>query len=138
MIASSGQPEVHEFDLIKQAGYDLVINLALTDSPHAISNEAEVVKQANMEYLHIPVDFKAPTVANLDQFFNAMEKNKNKKIYIHCALNMRVSAFLFLYRTIKQQWPVQKAIEDLNAIWKPDAIWENFINSSLTKNNIRI
>ena len=100
-IATAGQPIAEEFNLIKKANFDLVINLALSDSPHAIKNEESLVTQAGMDYLHIPVDFKAPLLSDLQLFFDAMEKCKDKKLFIHCALNMRVSAFIFLYKIMK-------------------------------------
>lgn len=136
-IATAGQPAAAEFNFIKKANFDLVINLALSDSPHAIKNEESLVNQAGMDYLHIPVDFKAPLLSDLQLFFNAMEKHKDKKLFIHCAMNMRVSAFIFLFKTIKQQWPVQKALLDLHAVWTPDATWQDFINTSLAQHNIK-
>lgn len=135
-ISTSGQPTAEQFILIKKSGFDAVINLALPDSPHAIKNEETIVIQANMDYLHIPVDFKSPKLSDLELFFDTMEKYRNKKLFIHCALNMRVSAFIFLYKTIKQQWPVQKALQDLHAVWIPDEVWQDFIDSSLTQHNI--
>lgn len=135
-IATSGQPTAEQFKLIKKSGFNAVINLALFDSPHAIKNEETIVKQANMDYLHIPVDFKMPKNSDLELFFDAMEKYSDKKLFIHCALNMRVSAFIFLYKIIKQQMPVQKAIYDLHAVWIPDEVWQDFIESSLMQHNI--
>lgn len=135
-IATSGQPTAEEFKLIKKSGFDAVINLALPDSPHAINNEATIVNQSGMDYLHIPVDFKSPKISDLDIFFDTMEKYRDKKLFIHCAMNMRVSAFIFLYKIIKQQWPVQKAIQDLHAVWTPDEIWQKFLDSTLKQYNI--
>lgn len=135
-IATAGQPTANEFNFIKKAGFDVVINLALPDSPHAIKNEEALVKQTGMDYVHIPVDFKAPTSPDLQLFFDAMDNHKDKKSFIHCALNMRVSAFIFLYKIMKQQWPVQEALLDLHAVWKPDETWQDFIDRSLAQHNI--
>lgn len=135
-IASAGQPAADEFNLIRQAGFDLIINLALPDSPHAIENEAEIVNQENMDYLHIPVDFKAPSLTDLHRFFNVMEQHEQKNIFVHCALNWRVSAFLFLYRTIKCDYPVSDALSDLHNVWTPDDTWQAFIDSALAQYGI--
>ena len=51
-------------------------------------------------------------------------------------MNMRVSAFIFLYKIMKQQWPVQEALLDLHAVWKPDETWQDFIDRSLAQHNI--
>lgn len=57
-LHTSAQPYAEEFKLIKRAGVEMVINLARTDSPDAIANEAQIVKQNELDYIHIPVDFK--------------------------------------------------------------------------------
>ena len=41
--ATSGQPTAAQLMAIKAAGYDVVVNLALPDSPNALSGEAELV-----------------------------------------------------------------------------------------------
>ena len=48
-IATAGQPTVDQFNAIKQGNYDLVINLALAESPNAIVNEEEIVHKLKMD-----------------------------------------------------------------------------------------
>lgn len=136
-IATAGQPTKDQFVTIKEAGFDLVINLALSDSPNAIQNEEELVRKQDMLYLHIPVDFKAPTLNDLQYFFDAMEKYSDKLTFVHCALNMRVSAFMYLYKTIKVKCPPTEAISDLQNVWKPDKTWESFIDTALSEYGIK-
>ncbi len=135
-IATAGQPTVDQFNAIKQGNYDLVINLALAESPNAIDNEDEIVHKLNMDYIHVPVDFNNPTLDDLDKFFNAMVQHQDKQIFVHCALNWRVSAFVFLYKTIKLRIPVDDALLDLQAVWDPDDTWQAFIDSTLSHHNI--
>ena len=52
-LATAGQPVRQQFRDIKAAGYDLVINLAMPDSPNALPDEAELVAAHGMEYIHI-------------------------------------------------------------------------------------
>lgn len=92
-IATSGQPQAEQFELIHKAGFEVVINLALRDSPKAVINEASLVKQWQMEYLPILVDFNAPELEQLEVFFDAMQRHRRQKIFIHCVMNWRVSAF---------------------------------------------
>ena len=40
--------------------------------------------------------------AELTAFLEAMEMHKDKKCHVHCAANMRVTAFLGLYDVIKR------------------------------------
>jgi protein tyrosine phosphatase (PTP) superfamily phosphohydrolase (DUF442 family) len=49
-------------------------NLALHDDPrYSLKDEAGCVRDLDMEYIHIPVQFKAPTEENLLAFFAAMD-----------------------------------------------------------------
>ncbi len=86
-----------------------------------------------MTYIHIPVQFDAPTENDLESFFNAMESVKNKKVHIHCAANMRVTAFLGLYYSIKQKKSKEEAFDPMNSVWEPDEVWSSFISSMLAK-----
>ena len=131
--ATAGQPTIEEFTIIKQNNLDLIINLAMKDSPGAISNEANIVTGLGLDYIHIPVDFKAPAISNLQQFFEAMEQNRDRNIFVHCALNWRVASFMFLYRTVKCNLSVAQAKHDLLAVWQPDHVWQSFINMALTR-----
>ncbi len=54
-LGTSGQPTEEQFSDIKNAGYQTVINLALTNSSNALSDEPEIVENNGMEYIHIPV-----------------------------------------------------------------------------------
>ncbi|GJM06243.1 MAG: hypothetical protein DHS20C09_22390 [marine bacterium B5-7] len=137
-LHTSAQPTTDQFKSIKQAGVDMIINLALPDSPDAIVNESEIVQEYKMNYVHIPVDFKKPETTDLVCFFQAMEKNKEKNVLVHCAYNWRVSCFVYLYRVIKQDCNDDTAKQDMLAIWKPDEIWQSFINACLAnKDNLK-
>jgi hypothetical protein len=62
-----------------------------------------------------------------------MEKYKGKKIHIHCAANMRVTAFLGLYRTVKQGQIEVDAFDTMRSVWEPNDVWSAFISSMLDK-----
>ena len=127
---TAGQPEAEEFQLIRQNGYKLVINLACHDSPHALENEARIAEKEGLEYIHLPVDFKAPTLQELEQFFTVMQRNDNRPVFVHCALNWRVSCFMYLYRTIRKGIPENIARNDLLQVWQPDQTWQDFIETA--------
>lgn len=127
-LGTSGQPSAAQFKNIAAAGYKTVINLALHDDPrYSLPDEPGVVHALGMAYIHIPVQFAAPTEADLLAFFDAMEVHHEKKLWIHCAANMRVSAFLGLYRAIKQGWAPERAFELMHGLWQPNEVWSSFI-----------
>ena len=135
-IGTAGQPTEAQFSAIKDAGYEVVINLAMPTSTNAISNEGELVTSQGMEYVHIPVQWEAPTAEDLDDFFQVMKANQSKKVFVHCALNMRVSAFIYLFRIICQGVRSVDAEEQLHQIWEPDKVWQEFIQTTLAGRSI--
>ncbi|MCL1051944.1 protein tyrosine phosphatase family protein [Shewanella abyssi] len=96
-IITSGLPTKAQFPALQQAGVELVINLIPVGNSSGYADEASLVTSAGMQYQQIDVDWKQPTVANVEQFFTIMDANKGKNILIHCAANYRASAFYYLY-----------------------------------------
>lgn len=136
-IGTAGQPTPDQFADIKAAGYDVVINLAMPDSTNAIANEAELAAAHGMEYLHIPVMWDEPKLRDLQRFLEALDRFQGRRIFVHCALNWRVSAFMFLHQVIEQQVDKEIARQGLEHIWQPNATWEAFIAAALDEHGIR-
>jgi protein tyrosine phosphatase (PTP) superfamily phosphohydrolase (DUF442 family) len=130
-LGTAGQPTAEQLAAVQAAGYDVVINLALGTTPRDLPNEAELVAQHGMEYIHIPVVFDQPTAADLARFFEAMDANQDKKCFVHCIANMRVSAFVFLYRVLRQGVALDDARAMMNHIWQPNPVWQQFIDATL-------
>ena len=134
LLSTSGQPTEAQLAAAARAGFSVVINLALHNDPrYSLRDEASTVKALGMEYIHIPVQFDAPTEAGLLAFFAAMADHRDKKIIAHCAANMRVSAFLGLYRAIRQGQPIEEAFSLMKTIWQPNPVWAAFISDMLSK-----
>jgi protein tyrosine phosphatase (PTP) superfamily phosphohydrolase (DUF442 family) len=131
-LATSGQPREEQLAAIAAEGFEVVINLALHDDPrYALPDEAGLVQRLGLEYVHIPVPFDSPTREALFAFFEAMEARKGKRIWLHCAANFRVTAFLGLYRQIREGLPREQAFALMDETWKPNAVWEHFIGEQL-------
>ncbi|MBE9140117.1 protein tyrosine phosphatase family protein [Nodosilinea sp. LEGE 07088] len=130
-LATAGQPTAEQFEVVAQAGYAVVINLALSTSDHAIVSEAELVKSLGMTHFHIPVVWEAPSQGDLEIFFRVMERNRDLNVFVHCALNMRVSAFVYLYRVLRLGVEPSVAQVDLHRIWQPNPTWQAFIDQAL-------
>jgi protein tyrosine phosphatase (PTP) superfamily phosphohydrolase (DUF442 family) len=126
-IATSGQPTKEQFLAIKQSGYQLVVNLALPESTNALPDEKQIVEAEGMQYVHIPVVWEKPTIENVNEFFSVMEANSDKKVFVHCAANMRVSAFIYLYDRLHESISEEEAKKDLHKIWIPNENWQKFM-----------
>lgn len=126
-IATAGQPTAEQFSAISKLGYQVVVNLALPESLNALPDEQAVVEAQGMQYFHIPVIWENPTIEDIKRFFTVMETNADKNVFVHCAANMRVSAFTYLYRLIHNHISEEEAKKDLYQIWVPNEIWQKFI-----------
>ena len=133
-LATAGQATREQLPSIKEAGYEVIINIANGTTEHDIPEEADIVAQLGMTYHNIPVDWENPKDSDLQEFFSLMDANQDKKIFVHCIANYRVSAFLMLYRVIKQDVSLEDAQKTKEMIWKPDhiiPIWDTFIENAL-------
>ena len=108
-----------------------VINLALPTSDNAIPSEGSIVTGLGMSYFHIPIDFQSPQAQDFRTFCQLMQAYEGRKVFVHCAANMRVSAFIFLYRVKCLGIPITEAELDLHTIWQPDEVWSRFIEEQL-------
>ena len=132
-IGTAGQPEVDQFPIIAEQGYVAVINLAMPDHQESISNEAEIVTKLGMSYTHIPVPFDSPQPGHVKQFCGHMKAVEDKKVFVHCIMNYRVSAFLFHY--------LNKVVGDNDDVsrssmfdsWQPDSTWQQLLTWTRTE-----
>lgn len=135
-LGTAGQPAADQFAMIREAGYEVVINLALTTSDNALAHEGSLVADLKMAYVHIPVDFARPTAADFEAFAGVLDGFRGRRVFIHCAMNMRVSAFVFIYRVLRGEATRVEALRDLKAIWEPDETWSRFIEERLVDGDV--
>ena len=128
-IGTGGQPTISQLTEIAEANYSVVVNLAMHDSDNAISEEGDIVSSLGMKYIHIPVPFEAPTSNHLKKFFNVMDSFEEKKVFVHCAVNARVSAFMHQYLTLKKGVSSEQATSPLLNQWLPtmDSNWKSIM-----------
>ena len=131
-LYTGGMPKADQLTDAAQQGVEVVINLAVQDSPDA-SPEEKLVESLGMKYINVPVVWHEPTRANLDEFMNAMDAHQGKKILVHCEANYRATGFVALYRILRQGWDQEAAFQDLRKVWNPEKfpIWQKFIEENL-------
>ena len=133
-LLTAGQPDEEQLADARRQGCAVVINLALHDDPrYSLRDEAGTVRSLGMMYEHIPVQFSAPAERDFLAFCAAMDAHQGEKLLVHCAANYRVTAFVGLYRMIRQGWAPAAAFEGMRSVWQPDAIWTQFIADMLAR-----
>jgi uncharacterized protein (TIGR01244 family) len=130
-IGTAGQPTTAQIGALAQSGYEVVINLR--PAVDSLYNERQLVEQQGLEYVHIPVDWEAPTETDVQRFFEAMQARAAKKVFVHCARNMRASACMYLYRVQVECVPPETAEADLYHVWIPNSTWQKLIDDMLSK-----
>lgn len=128
---TSGQLSAEDIGCVHAQGFQVVINLALPTSSNALPGEAEQVTALGMSYVHIPVLWEQPAQAQLQQFFAILQVLAASKVWVHCAMNMRASAFVYLYRRLCLGEDERDALPALRQVWEPNQTWQGFIDSAL-------
>jgi len=129
-LATAGQPSEAQMKDVARAGFDIVVNLGLLDPRYCLADEAGLAESLGMTYLHVPVDFAAPRLEDLDQFFDVMQLSRGKKVFAHCAANYRVSSFVALYGEATLGWSAEEADAHIRRVWTPNETWSNFIDAA--------
>lgn len=135
-FASSGQPNKQQLVELEAAGYQRIVYIAYTDHDNSLTHEDRIVKKLGLEYIHVPVEWSAPTKSDFYLFAGALQREPKKKTLLHCQVNYRASAFAFLYRVLHQGVSVSEAKKDMNSVWIPNETWTQLILEILRDNDV--
>ena len=134
-LGTSGQPTAEQFADIVEAGYEVVVNI---DAATAVPNEDELVTSKGLHFIHIPVIWTAPKQSDLDLVFDVLDMLKGKKVYLHCAANARVSAFVYLYRMSRLGVDPVEAKKSLDKLWEPHGVWKDFVEEAIDRLGLQV
>lgn len=119
-LSTAGQITNDEIAAAGEAGFEVVVNLAPARRDRNLE-EGFRVTEAGMTYVQIPVDWQAPALRDLELFFDVMDANRDRRVFVHCFANMRVSVFVYLYRTLRHGVPEADAWDEVLEVWDPGA-----------------
>jgi protein tyrosine phosphatase (PTP) superfamily phosphohydrolase (DUF442 family) len=129
---TSGQLSERDITRLPELGIEAVINLALPTSTNALHGEAEFIARQGITYVQIPVIWEKPELHQLQQFFGTLKALEGRKVWVHCAKNMRVSAFVYLYRKLCLAESEETAIHPMRDVWVPNETWQEFIDDAVS------
>lgn len=129
-IGTAGQPSADQFSIIAENGYHHVINIGMPDHPDALSNEGKLVSALDMSYIHIPVPFDNPTPDHVKLFCDLLAQIKREKVFIHCIMNYRVSAFMYHYLTKVEKRDESDSRSIMFQKWNIEPAWEKVMSWS--------
>ena len=130
-LGTAGQITDSQVLAVKQAGYDVVVILGPAREERNLL-EGYLVTQQGMTYVHIPVSWEEPSQRDLQLFMDVMKANEDRSVFVHCFANMRASAFVYLYRTLRLGELDEVARADMAKIWDPasQTQWQMFIEDA--------
>lgn len=99
-FCTGGQPRPTHFAELKARGVKAVLNLR-PPGEHRAEEEKAAVEQAGLKYFNIPVVYREPTDAQVDEFLKLTDDPANRPMFIHCTAAIRVGAFWLIRRVVR-------------------------------------
>jgi len=135
-LATSGQPTAEALATLGAHGFQAVVYLAPSTVANAVKEEPELLAPQGIEFVHVPVPFGAPDESHLDALSAALSRLRERKVLVHCEINMRASTLVFLYRVIHLKESPSLAYEAVARVWSPRGPWRRLVEDQLAKNRI--
>lgn len=107
-------------------GQGLKVVIDLRDKPPR--GQKEKLAKLGIEWINIPVVWTAPKQADFHRFSQAMSKHQADNVLVQCQANYRASAMTYLYRVVVDKVSEKDAKEDLEAVWEPNDIWQDYMS----------
>jgi len=136
-LSTSGQPREEEFKLIAQAGFEVIINIRPEFEMLYVFDERKIVSSLGLDYYQIPITFDSLNKETLVNFFDVLELNKGKKIFVHCHRNIRVSVLVILYRIIILGWQREVALKEFSQFIEVTPMWESYIDEHIRQFSVQ-
>lgn len=116
---------------LKEQGVKVVIDLR--DEPP--QGEQERFAEQGIEWINVPVEWRAPKKADFDRFSEVMREHQDDHVLVQCQANYRASGMTYLYRVVVEKVPEEEAAKDMNAVWNPDEFdtWREYIAEILAQ-----
>ena len=129
-ISMGGQPTIDQFSVIKQMGKDVIIQLVVKEASYSVKDEAYHVDKASLGYEFMDISFANPTLEDVEQFMQLMQKYRDKNLYVHCAVGFCTSGLMVIYLMQTQSMTYAEAKACVLSDWNPTPVWTNLIEET--------
>jgi len=125
-FCTGAQPRLEHLEKLKADGVKSILNLRPAGEHRAAEEEAKV-KELGLQYFNIPVVFGEPKEEQVAEFFKITDERKNFPIFIHCAAGIRVGAFWFIRRVLRDGWTIEAAEKEADEVGlRESPHWKEF------------
>ncbi len=130
-IAISGQPSNHQFQLIKDAGKDVVLQLVVKEASYSATDEAYHLSNLGVIHESMDISFGNPKITDVQQFMNIMEKHESKSILVHCAAGYCTIGLMVIYLMKTERLSFEEAKKRIAPDWQPVTAWQELISQCI-------
>ncbi len=128
-LSSGAQPTKEQFSDLKENNVEVIFNLSPASTRNAISDEAKIVEQLKMEYVHFPVDCSNLRPFHYSTFKGIMSGLNSKMVFVHCGGNIKSSNLLHIYQVLEKSVDETESLQTLLKIQNPEAKWFTYFKS---------
>lgn len=117
-ITVGGQPTAADIEQLKADGFRTIVNLRAAgedDQPLSPDEEREVVENAGMKYIHLPVSSATMGPETVDQF-REHYRNFEGPVLVHCHAGTRAGAFTMIATAVDEGWSGDDTLEKAEAM----------------------
>lgn len=125
-LSSGAQPTAEQISELKENNFEVVVNISTQSARNALMNEAQIVEQQNMIYLHFPVDCSNLQDYHYETFKNILNSFQDKKCFVHCGANIKSSNLIHMYQTLELGLDEEISMKQLLQIQNPETKWFNY------------
>ena len=126
MLAAGGQPTLENLSQLKEAGFEVVVNISPASSRNALQNEHFLVEKLDMDYIHFPVDCSHLREVHYLTTSAIMRALEGRKVFMHCGGNIKTSNLIHMYHVLEKKMDEQDSLRTLLKIQKPEEKWYNY------------
>lgn len=122
-LAAGAQPTPEQIAALKENGFDAVVNISPVSARNALKDEAVLVEQLKMDYIHFPVDCSNLRPVHYLAFQGIMSGLEGKKVFVHCGGNIKSSNLLHMYHVLEKGIDEAESLATLKKIQNPEEKW---------------
>lgn len=116
LIATAAQPTAEQIPWLKAQGFEVVVNLSTPTARNFVHDEARLVMDAGLAYVHAPVDCSRLEPAHYEVLRGVLAAFRGRKVLVHCAGNVKSSALVQLWRIKERGEDRARLVEELRAL----------------------
>lgn len=123
LVATAAQPTPEQIPWLKSQGFEVVVNLSTPTARNFAADEARLVMDAGLAYVHAPVDCSRLEPAHYEVLRGVMRAFEGRKVLVHCAGNVKSSALVQLWRILERGEDRARLVEELRALGWHEPKW---------------